>query len=99
MSILYKIVIKLILIVLVPFSLYGQENEIPFTVKPLFDLSQPAILGLPSAKNAETFTIFSPENEDNKYNHGVVLFPFKGMLYLTFVCGKIVRLSRVIPNL
>jgi hypothetical protein len=29
----------------------------------------------------ETIIIFSPKNSDNKYNHGVVLLPFKGMLY------------------
>lgn len=60
---------------------YGQDKKIPFQVDPLFDLSQPETLGLSFAKDAETFTIFSPDETDNHYNHGVVLFPFKGKLY------------------
>lgn len=61
--------------------IYSQQNEIPFQVNNLFDLKQPKNLGLSFAKGLETFTIFSPKNNANKYNHGVVLFPFKGNLY------------------
>ena len=61
--------------------LHGQEKDVPFKVKQLFDFDQPETLGLPFAKGIETATIFSPQENDNKYNHGVVLFPFKDMLY------------------
>ena len=59
----------------------AQKRDIPIAVLPLFDLNQPETLGLSFAKGRETFTIFSPQTEDNKYNHGVVLFSFKDMLY------------------
>lgn len=60
-----------------------KEKEVaaPFHVANLFDSNQPNTLGLTEAKNKETVTIFSPTENDNKYNHGVVLFPFKHMLY------------------
>lgn len=61
--------------------LVAQVPEIPFKVDSLFDLNQPETLGLSFAKGVETFTIFSPKEQENKYNHGVVLFAFKGMLY------------------
>jgi hypothetical protein len=61
--------------------LHGQKSDVPFKVDSLFDFNQPKTLGLPFAKGLETFTIFSPKKNDNKYNHGVVLYPFKGMLY------------------
>ncbi|MEZ4883999.1 MAG: sialidase family protein [Chitinophagales bacterium] len=57
------------------------KTEKPFEVDSLFDLEKPETLGLSFAEKRETFTIFSPKNEGNKYNHGVVLFPFKGNLY------------------
>ncbi len=53
----------------------------PFRVDSLFDFTQPNTLGLSFAEGVETSTIFSPGEHDNKYNHGAVLFPFKGMLY------------------
>lgn len=59
----------------------AQRREVPFTVLTVFDLDHPETLGLSFAKGTETFTIFSPQTGDNKYNHGVILFPFKGMLY------------------
>ena len=43
--------------------------------------SSPKTLGLPFADGLETVTIFSPNEEENRYNHGVVLFPFKERLY------------------
>tara|TARA_R110002049_G_scaffold308819_1_gene514216 strand:+ start:18579 stop:19757 length:1179 start_codon:yes stop_codon:yes gene_type:complete len=60
---------------------YAQKPIMPFKVDSLFDFNKPKTLGLLPAKNKETITIFSPYGDDNKYNHGVVLFPFKGMLY------------------
>ena len=77
----YKPKIVLVYLLFSAFVLYGQGQNIPFKVNTLFDLNQPETLGLPFANGAETFTIFSPQNEDNHYNHSVVLFPFKGMLY------------------
>jgi len=62
-------------------SMFGQVNTEPFKVDSLFDLEQPKTVGLSFAEGVKTFTIFSPNEEDLKYNHGVVLFPFKGMLY------------------
>jgi len=59
----------------------AQEMEAPFTVDSLFDFNQANTLGLSKPEGLETITIFSPSKKDNKYNHGVVLFPFKGMLY------------------
>lgn len=73
--------ITIILLLYSTSALFAQKLEIPFTVAPLFDLEKPETLELPVAADAETFTIFSPTENDNKYNHGVVLFPFKGMLY------------------
>ncbi len=69
----------LYLLLIFNFSISAQE--IPFQVDSLFDMSQPETLGLDFAPNAETFTIFSPDSTQNRYNHGVVLYPFKGMLY------------------
>lgn len=62
-------------------QLFGQEKEIPFKVANLFDANQPETLGLSFAEGLETFTIFSPQETDNKYNHGVVLFPYQDRLY------------------
>ena len=47
----------------------------------VFDPTTPDTLGLSSAAGTETFTVFRPEDDENTYNHGVVLFPFKGRLY------------------
>lgn len=47
----------------------------------LIDTGDLNALGLPQAENAETVTIFSPGEEDMKFNHGTVLMPFKGKLY------------------
>lgn len=78
-----------ILALYVPSILYSQQSEVPFKVKPLFNLEKPKTLGLPFAREAETFTIFSPNETDNKYNHGVVLFPFKGMLYAQWQSSEV----------
>jgi hypothetical protein len=72
---------KLIFPLFLFIALYAQESNIPFKVNPLFNFTQPETLGLSYPKEIETFTIFSPQNNTNKYNHGVVLFPFKGLLY------------------
>ena len=59
----------------------AQTREVPFIVDSLFNQRKPQTLGLSFVKGGESFTVFSPGKDDNKYNHGVVLFPFKGMLY------------------
>ena len=66
---------------LLTLSSFSQKSQIPFKVEDLFDLNELNDLGLSFADGVETFTIFSPKAADNKYNHGVVLSPFKGMLY------------------
>jgi hypothetical protein len=81
MTISHKTSIGFLLLLLLNTGLYGQESSIPFKVDSLFSPENPETLGLSYAEGRQTITIFSPQNTDNKYNHGVVLFPFKGMLY------------------
>lgn len=53
----------------------------PYTVKAgLFEAGAPD-LGLGAAPGAETFTIFAPTPDTDKFSNGVVLIPFKGKLY------------------
>ncbi|GAB1817707.1 exo-alpha-sialidase [Herbidospora sp. RD11066] len=47
----------------------------------LIDTTNPDTLGLETVPGVETATVFSPGATDNKYNHGVILMPFKGRLY------------------
>lgn len=62
--------------------LTAQDEMPPFQVQQgLFDHSKPETLGLNFAPGIETFTVFSPGENDNHYNHGVVLIPFRGKLY------------------
>ncbi|MBI9041008.1 exo-alpha-sialidase [Lutibacter sp.] len=68
---------------------YSQNDTLPFRVDSFFDFSKPETLGLPVAKNKETITIFSPHKNSNKYNHGVVVFPFKDMLYAQWQSSSI----------
>ena len=70
-----------ILILHLPFNLNSQEFSLPFKVDSLYNFNKPETLGLSFAKNVQSFTVFSPTKNDKKYNHGVVLFPFKDMLY------------------
>jgi hypothetical protein len=77
----YKTIVKLILPLFLVIALYAQESNVPFKVNPLFNFNQAETLGLSYPRGIETITIFSPQNNTNKYNHGVVLFPFKAMLY------------------
>ena len=79
--ILNKKIVRFLPILFFFMSIYSQENKVPFKVNPLFTFEQPKTLGLPFAEGVETITIFSPNDGENKYNHGLVLFPFKGMLY------------------
>ncbi|OFI32384.1 hypothetical protein BFC17_07190 [Alteromonas lipolytica] len=47
----------------------------------LIDMTMPATLGLPAAERARHFTVFSASKGLAQYNHGAVLFAFKGKLY------------------
>lgn len=67
---------------------HAQEKEVPFSVNKLYNFEKPETLGLTFAKGTETFTVFKPNNLENKYNHGVVLFPFKGYLYAQWQSSK-----------
>ncbi len=62
-------------------SVFISAQNMPFTVDSLFDQKQPESLGLSFAPVVESYTVFAPGDMDFKYNHGVVLYPFKGMLY------------------
>lgn len=66
----------------------AQETSTLFSVDPLFNFKQPETLDLSYPAGLETFTIFAPRKKDNHYNHGVVLFPFKGMLYAQWQSSK-----------
>ncbi|MAO65570.1 MAG: hypothetical protein CL666_11275 [Balneola sp.] len=77
----FKFYSAVLLIALVPFLLLAQNSEKPFSVEPVFDLDQPKTAGLTFADNIQTFTIFAPDSSQNTYNHGVVLYPFKGKLF------------------
>ncbi len=81
--------LKFYVFFLISFVGYSQNDSIPFRVDDLFDFNKPETLGLPVAKNKETITIFSPTKNENKYNHGVVLFPFKDMLYAQWQSSSI----------
>ncbi|MGW4796409.1 exo-alpha-sialidase [Nonomuraea sp. NPDC004297] len=54
---------------------------VPKVTDGLIDTADTGTLGLERAARAETVTVFAPGDDDLKYNHGVVLMPFKGRLY------------------
>lgn len=70
-------------------TLSAQDIIIPFKVDSLYDFTRPQSLGLELADEIETFTVFSPEADENKYNHGVVLFPFKDRLYAQWQSSEV----------
>jgi hypothetical protein len=60
----------------------AQRQPSPFYIQGgLFDHSQSNTLGLAFAPNIETYTIFRPEDNTDKYSNGVVLVAFNGYLY------------------
>ncbi|HSD07309.1 sialidase family protein, partial [Flavobacterium sp.] len=81
--------ITLLIILFSNIILLAQKTETAFKVNSLFDFQQPETLGLSFVKGAETFTIFSPKENENKYNHGVVLFAFRGILYAQWQSSSI----------
>ena len=57
------------------------DGDPPYTVAPnLFRLDAPD-LGLTPAPGTETFTVFAPTQDTDRFSNGVVLIPFKGRLY------------------
>jgi hypothetical protein len=59
----------------------AQESAAPYAVAPgLFRPDRPD-LGLERAPGAETFTVFAPTAQTDRFSNGVVLIPFKGRLY------------------
>lgn len=76
-----KILFSYILLFLSCASGWCQHATKPFSVDTLFDLSKPETLGLSYVKNSKSFVIFSPDSGHHAYNHGVVLFPFNGVMY------------------
>jgi hypothetical protein len=63
-------------------SAAAQGGDAPFrVVDGLVDTTDTVALGLPQHESAETVTIFAPGDDDLKFNHGVVLLPFKDRLY------------------
>lgn len=73
---------------IVTFQAKAQQAE-PFRlVEGIFDFNNPESLGLKKANSTETFTVFDPLDDDNHYNHGVVLFAFKDNLYAMWQTSK-----------
>lgn len=57
--------------------------DAPFSVKEnLFDYSQPVTLGLHKPKKISYFSVFKAVEGKAQYNHGAVLFSFKGKLFI-----------------
>lgn len=57
------------------------ERAAPYEIAPnLFQQDRPD-LGLKPAPGAQTFTVFAPTQETDRFSNGVVLIPFKGRLY------------------
>ncbi|MFN3816549.1 sialidase family protein [Brevundimonas sp.] len=59
----------------------GGADAPPYAVAPdLFDQTR-ADLGLTPAPGTETFTVFAPGDDTDRFSNGVVLIPFQGRLY------------------
>jgi hypothetical protein len=57
------------------------DGAAPYAVAPgLFQPERPD-LGLKPAPGAQTFTVFAPTAQTDRFSNGVVLIPFKGRLY------------------
>ena len=63
------------------FTLFSFAQQAPISITVQLDPSQPETLGLDYLSGVETYTVFAPDSNDRKYNHGVVLYPFKDKLY------------------
>ena len=66
-------------------SSFATVEEKVFTISSgLFDQSQPDTLGLEKAAGTETYTVFAPTDDTDKFSLGVQLIPFKGHLYVSW---------------
>lgn len=64
-------------------SFVSADTQAPFTIKQnLFDSTQPITLGLTKPKDINHIQVFKAIEKKAQYNHGAVLFPFKGKLYI-----------------
>lgn len=63
--------------------------DAPFTIKEnLFDHTQPTSLGLLKPSGINHTQVFKAAAKKSQYNHGAVLFPFKGKLYIQWQSSK-----------
>ncbi len=57
--------------------------KLHFNVKEnLFDSREPNTLGLERAPGSETFTVYKPEENSDKYSHGAVIVFFRGEYFV-----------------
>ena len=83
-----RLVLLYLTLISLPFALSAQTVEKPFKVLPLFDQNKPETVGLSYPGNSQHFTIFKPDSTQNTYNHGVVLYPFRGKLFAMWQSSK-----------
>lgn len=71
---------------------YAEEfvnPQAPLTIKQhLFDSAQPITLGLTKPTAINHTQVFKAVEKKAQYNHGAVLFPFKGKLYIQWQSSK-----------
>ena len=70
-----------LLVLCLLFTLFSFAQQTPISTTVKLDPSQPETLGLDYLPGVETYTVFASDSNDLKYNHGVVLYPFKDKLY------------------
>jgi hypothetical protein len=70
-------------------SFVSADPQAPFTIKQnLFDSTQPITLGLTKPTDINHIQVFKAISKKAQYNHGAVLFPFKGKLYIQWQSSK-----------
>ncbi len=82
---------KIILFIFVAtlFSFSSADTPAPFsTQQNLFDSTQPTTLGLTKPTSINHIQVFKAIENKAQYNHGAVLFPFKGKLYIQWQSSK-----------
>jgi hypothetical protein len=84
----------LIVLIIASSTAQAQDADSPADRAPLrvvdelLDATQPATLGLAMHPDAETFTVFSPGDDDNRFNHGAVITQFDGKLYVQWQTSR-----------
>lgn len=82
-KIIHTAKILLFIVTLTFFSFASADTAAPFSIQPnLFDSTQPTTLGLTKPKDINHIQVFKAIENKAQYNHGAVLFPFKGKLYI-----------------